>query len=104
MPSVSGVNPTSGLRSGGDEVTITGTNLVATSVDFGGTPTPFTINPDGSITAISPPGSDGTVDVTASHVRAVCELRGGPVYLPAAAAGRYGNQPIQRRGRGRRDR
>lgn len=67
VPSVSGVNPTSGLRTGGDEVTITGTNLaLATSVAFGGAAAVFTINPDGSITAISPPGSDGTVDVTVS--------------------------------------
>ena len=62
---VSGISLTSGFRNGGDSVTITGTNLAdATAVDFGDTPAGFTINTDNSITAVSPAGSDGTVDVT----------------------------------------
>jgi autotransporter-associated beta strand protein len=65
VPTVSGISPSSGFRSGGDAVTITGTNLSAvTAVDFGNTPSPyFVLNADGSLTAISPTGSDGTVDV-----------------------------------------
>jgi hypothetical protein len=65
LPEVTGLSLTSGLRSGGDAVTISGANLAgATSVAFGSIPAQFTINPDNTITAISPPQSDGVVDVT----------------------------------------
>ena len=76
VPTVSSISPTAGLRAGGDTVEIYGANLAgATSVAFGSAPARFTINvnygypyygnPAGDwITAISPPGSDGTVDVT----------------------------------------
>jgi len=47
-------------------VTITGANLTyAFEVDFGATPAGFTINDDGSITALSPAAAAaGRVDVT----------------------------------------
>ncbi len=56
---------TTGSTAGGDTVTITGTNLAgATSVLFGSMPAAsFTQNADGSLTAISPIGTSGTVDV-----------------------------------------
>jgi hypothetical protein len=64
LPMVSGISPTSGPSAGGTSVTITGTGFTgATAVDFGTTPaTSFTVNNDGSITAVDPAGS-GTVDV-----------------------------------------
>ena len=67
VPSVSSVSPAAGPLSGGTSVTITGTTLAnATEVDFSGVPaTSFTVNPDGTITAVSPYlGYAATVDVT----------------------------------------
>jgi hypothetical protein len=65
-PVVLGITPLSGPTTGGTTVTIIGTGLIeATAVSFGGTSaTLFQVNPDGSITAVSPTGSAGTVDVT----------------------------------------
>ncbi len=64
---VSAVAPNSGPYEGGTAVTITGTGLAdATAVDFGSTPADgFTVNPDGSVTAVSPAGALGeNADVT----------------------------------------
>ncbi|HEV2968811.1 MAG TPA: IPT/TIG domain-containing protein [Pirellulales bacterium] len=65
-PVVSLINPASGATSGGTIVTISGSNLSgATAVSFGGTPaTSFTVNANGTITATSPAGTTGAVDVT----------------------------------------
>ena len=65
-PTVTGISPTSGPLGGGTSVAITGTGFTgATAVNFGSTAaTSFTINSDTSITAVSPAGSAGTVDIT----------------------------------------
>ena len=65
-PTVTGVSPGTGPLAGGTSVTITGTSfLAATAVKFGSTnAASFTINSDTSITAVSPAGSAGTVDIT----------------------------------------
>jgi IPT/TIG domain len=66
-PTVTGVSPNTGSAAGGDTVTITGTGFTtAYDVSFGGVSASFTINSDGSITAVTPAGSAGTVDVTVS--------------------------------------
>jgi hypothetical protein len=67
-PTVTGVNPTSGVTTGGTAVTITGSGFTgATSVRFGIAPAAsFTVVSDSQITAISPAGT-GTVDVTVSN-------------------------------------
>jgi len=64
-PTVTAVNPSDGVTTGGASVTITGTHFTgATTVDFGTTPaTGFTINSATSITATAPSGT-GTVDIT----------------------------------------
>jgi hypothetical protein len=64
-PIVYSISPTSGPAAGGTSVTITGGNLLsATKVTFGGVAaTSITTNSATSITAVSPPGSPGTVDV-----------------------------------------
>ena len=64
-PTVSAVTPTSGNLTGGTTVTITGFNLAgATAVSFGGNASAgFTVLSATSITAVSPSGSAGTVDV-----------------------------------------
>lgn len=63
--------PDRGPVTGGTDVTITGTNLGdVTAVDFGGVPaTTFTVNPDGTITATTPPqAAPGIVPVTLTNV------------------------------------
>ncbi len=65
-PSVTSIFPTSGPTSGGTTVTITGTDLSGAGYVFFGstTATSFTVNSSTSITAVSPAGSAGTVNVT----------------------------------------
>jgi hypothetical protein len=65
-PLVSGITPTSGPAAGGTSVTLTGSGFTgATSVSFGATAdATFTVDSDTQITATSPAGSSGTVDVT----------------------------------------
>jgi IPT/TIG domain len=66
LPTVSKVTPKAGPASGGTQVTITGTNFRApASVKFGASPAgEVKVNSSGVITAISPAGSAGIVDVT----------------------------------------
>jgi hypothetical protein len=65
-PTVTGISPTSGPTAGVTSVTITGTGFTgATAVKFGTiAATSFTVNSATSITATSPAGSAGTVDIT----------------------------------------
>ncbi|WP_285597436.1 IPT/TIG domain-containing protein [Kineosporia sp. NBRC 101731] len=65
-PTVTNVSPGAGPVAGATNVTITGTNLTgATAVRFGGTnATSFTVTSATSITAVSPAGSAGAVDIT----------------------------------------
>lgn len=70
-PMISGISPAQGVLAGGTTVTITGAHLTgATAVSFGAVPaTSFTVNNDGSITAIAPAAAGvGTVDVTVTTV------------------------------------
>ncbi len=65
-PTVSNISPSVGPTTGGTAVIITGTNLGgATSVRFGSTDaTSFTVDSATQITATSPAGTAGTVDIT----------------------------------------
>ena len=65
-PTVGALNPSSGPTTGGNTVTITGTSLTnASAVSFGGTPaTSFSVLGQTLISAVAPPGTAGTVDVT----------------------------------------
>ena len=65
-PTVSSVAPSAGPTGGGTTVVITGTNLSgATAVKFGATAaTAFTVNSTTQITATSPAGGAGAVDIT----------------------------------------
>jgi hypothetical protein len=65
-PTVTNISPSSGPTTGGTQVSITGTSFTgASSVQFGSTAaTAFTVNSDTSITATSPAGKAGAVDVT----------------------------------------
>jgi hypothetical protein len=66
MPTVTGLNPTTGPTFGGTQVTITGTNFTgATSVYFGTKPAQsFKVNSATQITATSPTYGIAVVDVT----------------------------------------
>lgn len=66
---VTDVSPNVSLLSGGDSITITGTNFSnVTSINFGSIGASFaTISPT-EIIAIAPPGSEGTVDVTVTTI------------------------------------
>ncbi len=65
-PQVTSVSPSSGPTGGGTSVTISGSNLSgATSIMFGTIPAAsFTTVSSNEITAVSPSGSIGTVDIT----------------------------------------
>jgi len=65
-PTIIGISPTSGPTTGGTSVIITGTNFTgAITVKFGVTNAiNFTVNSATQITATSPAGSAGTVDIT----------------------------------------
>jgi IPT/TIG domain-containing protein len=65
-PMISSLSPRKGRAAGGTSVTITGTSFTgATAVKFGSTNAPsFTVNSATSITAKSPAGTKGTVDIT----------------------------------------
>ncbi|HTR88573.1 MAG TPA: IPT/TIG domain-containing protein, partial [Solirubrobacteraceae bacterium] len=66
VPEVTAIAPTSGGTGGGTEVTIAGSGFEgASAVSFGATPaTSFVVNSSTSITAFSPAGGLGVVDVT----------------------------------------
>jgi hypothetical protein len=83
-PTVAGISPTSGSTAGGTQVTITGTGFTgATIVTFGAQAAPsFTIVSDTQITATSPAGAAGTVNVTVT-------TPGGTSATPSAAQFTY---------------
>ncbi|KJY42180.1 hypothetical protein VR41_08935 [Streptomyces sp. NRRL B-1568] len=64
-PTVTALSPNQGPTSGGNTVTLTGTNLAqTTTVLFGTTPTGFTVVSDNHIVADAPPGPAGPVGIT----------------------------------------
>ncbi|MFI0780298.1 IPT/TIG domain-containing protein, partial [Streptomyces sp. NPDC021212] len=64
-PVLSGVSPGQGPVGGGTSVTLSGSGLAgATAVQFGSVTAPFTVVSPSQITAVSPPGSAGPVQVT----------------------------------------
>ncbi len=72
-PTVSGATPSTGSVYGGTIVTLAGTGFVgATAVKFGSeNAASFTVNSDTSITAASPAGSAGNVDITVTTANGV---------------------------------
>jgi hypothetical protein len=63
-PTIGAVSPAEGPVSGGTAVTVPGSNLTSTQqVTFGGTPAPFTVISDSTLSAVTPPGAAGPVDV-----------------------------------------
>ncbi len=69
IPVVTSITPNSGPTTGGTQVTITGSGFSgATTVDFGATAASFTFDSDSQITATSPSGSTGTIDITVTSL------------------------------------
>ncbi|ADW69215.1 IPT/TIG domain-containing protein [Granulicella tundricola] len=88
VPTVTGVSPSSGLPSGGTVVTITGTGFSGDVLPYFGNnvSTEFFINGPTSITATTPAGASGTVDVT-------IQANGGTSATSAADHFTYGTLP-----------
>jgi hypothetical protein len=65
VPVISSVSPSQGPTVGGTTVVINGDYLTgASSVSFGTTSVPYTVNPDNSLTVTAPAEPAATVDVT----------------------------------------
>ena len=81
--SISSVVPSSGIYTGGTAITITGTNLSgATSVTVGGVPATNVIAVSSTtVTAVTPAGSVGAVDVTVSGPKNTATAAGGFAYI-----------------------
>ena len=86
-PAVMSISPTSGPTTGGTSVTITGTGLTgATAVTFGAAAaTTYTVNSATSITATSPAGTLGNVDVTVTTAGGTSATVAGDKFTYTAA-------------------
>lgn len=81
-PVLTSVAPTSGPTSGGASVTLTGSSLAfTTGVTFDGNPAFFTALSDTSVTAVTPPGTAGAVDVVVTNDAGSDTLAGGYTYV-----------------------
>jgi hypothetical protein len=81
-PTITTLVPTSGPTSGGTAVTITGTGFTtAQSVTFGGTTAPFSVISDTSISAVTPPGTAGAVNVVVTTTGGSATSTGGFTYV-----------------------
>ena len=85
-PTITSVAPSAGPISGGQGVTINGTNLsTATAVTFGGAAaTSFTVLSDTSITAIVPAHPAGTVDVVVTTAAGKVTAPGAYSFMDSA--------------------
>ncbi|WP_181725085.1 IPT/TIG domain-containing protein [Nocardia gipuzkoensis] len=64
-PTITSLNPNNGPTTGGNSVTVTGTNLAqTTTVLFGATPAAFTVVSNTQIVTDPPPGAAGPVNLT----------------------------------------
>ena len=82
-PTINSVSPNSGPMAGGNEVTITGTNLTeTTSVSFGDiAATLFTVTSPTTITAIAPAHAAGIVDVVVTTAYGTATKAGAYTYI-----------------------
>lgn len=86
-PAVTSVSPNAGPVGGGTSITISGTDFLgATSVTFNGAPaTTFTINSANMISAITPAGGVGTVDIRVTTPNGTSALSAADQFTYAAA-------------------
>jgi hypothetical protein len=83
VPTITGVDPTSGPIAGGTTVTVTGTNFTgASAVDFGtSAATSFSVVSDTQITATTPAGTAGPTGVSVTTVGGTATDSGGFTYV-----------------------
>ena len=81
-PTVASISPSSGPVSGGTKVTITGTNLEGSTVDFGTSSAAVTSTSDSSLTVTTPPHPLGPVTVTVKSVAGTATVPDGFTYIP----------------------
>ena len=87
-PTVTGVSPSTGPTDGGTTVSITGTGFTgATAVKFSATTASYTVNSSTSITATSPAGGTGTVDIRVTTVGGTSASTSADSFTYLAAAG-----------------
>ncbi len=81
-PSITSISPNNGPDSGGTPVTITGANFTgATAVTFGGAAAAsFTVNSGTTISAVTPAGTAGAVDVVVTTPSGTATETGGFTY------------------------
>jgi hypothetical protein len=89
VPTVTGVVPNSGPTAGGTAVTITGTGFqCVTGVKFGTTPAAtYTVVSPTEITATSPAGNPGTIDVTVTNCNGTSPTGAADQFTYVATAG-----------------
>ncbi len=81
-PTITALTPVSGPTSGGTAVTITGTNLDSTQqVEFNGVPAPFSPISSTTVSAVTPPGTAGAVDVTLTNPSGTATDAGAFTYV-----------------------
>ncbi|WP_158609678.1 IPT/TIG domain-containing protein [Cellulomonas triticagri] len=81
-PTITALTPNWGVSSGGNSVTITGTNLgAATAVTFDGVAAPITASSPTSLTVTVPAGTHGPADVLVTLPGADAALAAGYTYL-----------------------
>jgi IPT/TIG domain len=81
-PTLTDIEPVSGPTAGGTGVTITGTGLTtATSVTFGGTPASFVVVSATEVSAVTPAGAAGAVDVVVTTTGGSDTLEDGFTYV-----------------------
>ncbi|MGW6896786.1 MULTISPECIES: IPT/TIG domain-containing protein [unclassified Streptomyces] len=81
-PTVTTVTPASGPETGGTTVTVAGTGLTSTSeVTFDGNPAPFTVLSDTAVSAVTPPGTAGAVDVVVTNDAGSATAADGFTYI-----------------------
>ncbi|MFF6785459.1 IPT/TIG domain-containing protein [Streptomyces sp. NPDC012510] len=81
-PTIGTIAPDEGPTSGGTAVTIAGTNLDSTdSVTFDGVPAPFSVINSTTLSAVTPPGTAGAVDVVLTNPAGSATAVGGFTYV-----------------------
>jgi outer membrane autotransporter protein len=84
-PTIASISPSTGPVTGGTRVTITGTGFSgATSVNFGGAAASFTVLSATTITAVTPPHSEATVNVRVTTPRGAATAVSAFTYTPAS--------------------
>ena len=88
LPVVSGLSPSTGPLEGGTSVIVSGSGFTgATSVTFGGVAaTSYTVSSGSSLTAVSPTGAAGTVDVIVTNPAGASSAVAADKFTYSAAA------------------